>query len=237
MRSLKIVATATAAMLSIFSANTAFAATPVSGWVDFSVSLSDGQIGDFTSSFIALPEPIVLPDTLNGFGSIQLDDGQSVISADGFGKAEWISSTAGSFTIAANMDLPTFGIGEVNALTRYRFLATGNGILDVAYSFSETGLTMIPGFTLSGNDGTFLTTDFSQDGGAFSLTIVDGVDYDIFTSISLRDSGNVDLALDWAITYDTPVGGAVPEPATWAMLILGFGLVGASARRRRAAIA
>ena len=29
----------------------------------------------------------------------------------------------------------------------------------------------------------------------------------------------------------------VPEPATWAMLITGFGLVGASMRRRRAALA
>ncbi|WP_439544767.1 PEPxxWA-CTERM sorting domain-containing protein [Sandarakinorhabdus sp.] len=29
-------------------------------------------------------------------------------------------------------------------------------------------------------------------------------------------------------------GGAVPEPASWAMLIAGFGLVGAAARRRRA---
>jgi hypothetical protein len=31
--------------------------------------------------------------------------------------------------------------------------------------------------------------------------------------------------------------GAVPEPATWAMLILGFGLVGSAMRRRTAAIA
>ena len=29
-----------------------------------------------------------------------------------------------------------------------------------------------------------------------------------------------------------PLGGAVPEPATWAMLIAGFGLVGTSLRRR-----
>ncbi|PZQ62568.1 MAG: hypothetical protein DI570_10260 [Phenylobacterium zucineum] len=31
-----------------------------------------------------------------------------------------------------------------------------------------------------------------------------------------------------------PGGGAVPEPATWAMLILGFGAVGAVVRRRGA---
>jgi hypothetical protein len=30
-------------------------------------------------------------------------------------------------------------------------------------------------------------------------------------------------------------GGTVPEPATWAMMILGFGLVGSAARRRRTA--
>jgi hypothetical protein len=31
------------------------------------------------------------------------------------------------------------------------------------------------------------------------------------------------------------VSGAVPEPATWGMMILGFGLVGMSMRRRGAA--
>ncbi len=34
-----------------------------------------------------------------------------------------------------------------------------------------------------------------------------------------------------------PSGPVVPEPATWAMLIAGFGLVGATMRRRRAAVA
>ncbi|MBI1196456.1 MAG: PEP-CTERM sorting domain-containing protein [Phenylobacterium sp.] len=32
-------------------------------------------------------------------------------------------------------------------------------------------------------------------------------------------------------------GGGVPEPATWALLVLGFGAAGATMRRRRAALA
>jgi hypothetical protein len=35
---------------------------------------------------------------------------------------------------------------------------------------------------------------------------------------------------------DLSGGGVIPEPATWATLIAGFGLVGAGLRRRRAAL-
>jgi len=34
-----------------------------------------------------------------------------------------------------------------------------------------------------------------------------------------------------------PIGGGVPEPATWAMLVLGFGALGAAMRRRRVTFA
>jgi hypothetical protein len=36
------------------------------------------------------------------------------------------------------------------------------------------------------------------------------------------------------VGYFVNTGGVVPEPATWAMMIMGFGLVGFAARRRRA---
>ena len=39
-----------------------------------------------------------------------------------------------------------------------------------------------------------------------------------------------------SFTFDNGVGG-VPEPASWAMMIAGFGLTGAAMRRRRSAIA
>ena len=37
----------------------------------------------------------------------------------------------------------------------------------------------------------------------------------------------------WISQITIPGGAAVPEPATWAMMILGFGLIGVTARRRR----
>ncbi len=50
-----------------------------------------------------------------------------------------------------------------------------------------------------------------------------------------------DVVIDqvYIIASDTggPVIPAIPEPATWAMLIAGFGLVGAAMRRRQAALA
>ena len=33
--------------------------------------------------------------------------------------------------------------------------------------------------------------------------------------------------------FDTGAGGGVPEPATWAMMLLGIGMIGSGARRRR----
>ena len=43
--------------------------------------------------------------------------------------------------------------------------------------------------------------------------------------------------LNLAATGAVNVGGAVPEPATWALMIGGFGLAGAALRRRRTAVA
>lgn len=40
-----------------------------------------------------------------------------------------------------------------------------------------------------------------------------------------------------SINFDNIVLGAVPEPSSWAMMIAGFGLVGAAARRRKVALA
>jgi hypothetical protein len=59
-------------------------------------------------------------------------------------------------------------------------------------------------------------------------------------------SANLPAGTDSSIRYDTlffditstpPLAAAVPEPATWAVMIAGFGLTGATLRRRRAVLA
>lgn len=70
---------------------------------------------------------------------------------------------------------------------------------------------------------------------ALSLTsIVPGLSAGANQSLnSFRASGTGSFSSDPA---PIPVG-SVPEPATWAMLVLGFGLIGGHMRRRRVAIA
>ena len=83
--------------------------------------------------------------------------------------------------------------------------------------------------------GTFSTAS-GQDFTARSLTaaVTGGNSYNlIFHGLSQSDNT---AFLDDVSASVTP-SGAVPEPATWAMLIMGFGLVGASLRCRETAAA
>jgi hypothetical protein len=78
----------------------------------------------------------------------------------------------------------------------------------------------------------------------FSKTAIDGLNPltffqdDSATAYGEASAGSLDYIriYDTAITPGDATPAAVPEPATWAMFIGGFGLVGASMRRKRAAV-
>lgn len=77
----------------------------------------------------------------------------------------------------------------------------------------------------------FTDTGFSFTGISFNITFTPGhygEDYPLTTSVTPNT---------FVVVQNSAIseGAAIPEPATWAMMIIGFGAVGAAARRRRPA--
>ena len=110
--------------------------------------------------------------------------------------------------------------------------ASGNGNT-VALGGSGAALAYGPGGTFRGlaidNLAAFLPVAGSQIKVVSTLTV--------YADPSSIETITPDLSLLPGIdlpTSITDVSGAVPEPASWAMMIVGFGAVGAAARKRRA---
>lgn len=74
-------------------------------------------------------------------------------------------------------------------------------------------------------------------GGSFrplsALSAFDGQNSAGVWTLRIRDDAGADAGAlgGWNLTFTD--GGAVPEPTTWALMIMGFGAAGAAMRRRR----
>ena len=118
-------------------------------------------------------------------------------------------------------------------------------------SWTDNGLDFVEGFSFTMGDNLFLETNkYYEVYVAFNLLLNPGqyggfIEMNSLNTATLSilpansdDIGSVSgdlLGFQKVPPMPTP-GGAVPEPATWAMLIAGFGLVGAAARRRRSGV-
>ena len=110
---------------------------------------------------------------------------------------------------------------------------TGSVTLDAAALSGRT--TVFNGYD-TGFTGTGGDTSFPSAAAGLSFTKLQGACF-IGASGQPTPSGEDFCgSVRYTLTYDyTPFGAAVPEPATWAMMVFGFGLAGAAIRRRRAA--
>ena len=86
----------------------------------------------------------------------------------------------------------------------------------------------------------------TNTGGLGALTLIDsGSGYAAwvevssatpFTSLTFFEPSGDIYDQYWGDVFSAP-GGAVPEPATWALMIIGFGAAGSTIRRRKAVVA
>ena len=112
------------------------------------------------------------------------------------------------------------------------------GAFDGQIAFKGFQTVVVPYQTTAfGAVGTFM---FPEDGPAVPPL---QSRYDLFGFVFYPPYGNTVTepnGTPWTLTVsDAPITapGSVPEPATWAMMIAGFGFVGATLRRRRRALA
>ncbi|WP_394763224.1 PEPxxWA-CTERM sorting domain-containing protein [Phenylobacterium sp.] len=104
----------------------------------------------------------------------------------------------------------------------YVSVGTAGDYLDITFANATT----LAGLSIYGRP------DCCSDRDIYNFDIRDQDGQSLYSGILDADNtGHVG-----SVAFDRPVGGGVPEPATWALMIGGFGLAGGALRRRRAAL-
>ena len=127
----------------------------------------------------------------------------------------------------------------------YLYSTGGDGSVEVSENFSNIasyGRTCTGGSVLCGN------FSYSQS-GTIATNSVTSLHLGIFALVSNGSNGGwIDPMISIDPRFDDPslfrfafsdgiTNGGVPEPASWALMITGFGLAGAAMRRRRSVVA
>jgi hypothetical protein len=163
--------------------------------------------------------------------------------ADGFGQNAYLtfSAVAGGDPLQEEGD-GTFRQTGMDGSFEFRTAAGGGGTLLLSGVFSGAWLTgkdqaggfmtVLNGGTLQLTSGVVDLSNIFDDSASFSFSgVLPG--FGDANNNNALDSFN---ATGFSATFSGATG-AIPEPGTWALMILGFGGAGAMLRRRRAAFA
>lgn len=114
---------------------------------------------------------------------------------------------------------------------RYVFSLAGfdpsSVVINGRWAADDTGVILLNGQTTSQTVSGFQSyTNFTLQGGFVAGT--NQIDFKVNNG-----GGPTGLRVEFTSATANPVASAVPEPATWAMMMVGFGVIGAAMRRKR----
>jgi hypothetical protein len=194
-------------------------------------SLGNGQT--FTTDFGTTGDPIVITGTYKG---VDVYDADQYGGDDGSNYAVTFSS--GGFLLelstSDNSPLTYFGywLSALDRGNQLEFLKDGSVVATItpADVIARTGA--CPASPYCGMpDGPFAGQNKGEPYAFINVYFDGGDSFDAVRFFESPQVGGYESD-NHTVGYFVTKGG-VPEPATWAMLITGFGLVGAAARRRR----
>ena len=167
--------------------------------------------------------------TTQGFTFATQTAGNGLFSCDGNVNSEdptrsLVDANGPSDVLMTSADSSAFSLQSVGAATRAGDFDVGNpSIAQGSAGFTVTGF-LVGGGTVS---QTINFSDLSYN--IYSLTGFNNLSGAEFAAFGFSD--NPEIALD-----DITVNAGVPEPATWALMLIGLGVVGTSLRRSRVQI-
>lgn len=168
-------------------------------------------------------------------------------------KGALLAAAISGFAVPAAAATTIHGVLGATGVSNYRF-SFGGGNLQInvnsaganpigdpsQYVFDDNGSpdTALTG-TFRGYNDDYLSLDSQLNMNLAAGNYVLSIGRYYFAESEARsfNAGGESAGTTFTVTFDQTVGlaGAVPEPSAWALLILGFGAVGAGMRQRKAA--